>query len=136
MCLLDIVIRPRYYLPHFTSTIKVFELVLTRDNTKDTKNTVIQKKYKKYSIFVNPIQDGPFRGFSRMGAGGGVGGGQKSPTPLNVSHISHNDETWHSYTLPKEDLKNINHMINRLSYADIKIFYREGFFATSCFCKE
>ena len=24
-----------------------------------------------------------------------------------LSHISYNDETWHSYTLPKEDPKNI-----------------------------
>ena len=36
--------------------------------------------------YVNPIQDGPFRG---------------------CSHISYNDDTWHSYTLPlpKEDQK-------------------------------
>ena len=25
----------------------------------------------------------------------------------NLSHISYNDETWHSYTLPKEDPKNV-----------------------------
>ena len=31
---------------------KVFQLVLTGDNTKNTKNTEIQKKYKKYIIFV------------------------------------------------------------------------------------
>ena len=31
---------------------KVFELVLAGDNTKNTKITVIQRKYKKYSIFV------------------------------------------------------------------------------------
>ena len=24
---------------------------------------------------------------------------------LNLSHISYNDETWHNYTLPKEDPK-------------------------------
>ena len=41
---------------------------------------------------INPIQDGSFRGYSREG-------GQKG--------ISYNDETWHTYTLPKEDLKNI-----------------------------
>ena len=34
-------------------------------------------------------------------------GGQKGPTPLDLSHISYNDEIWHSYTLPKEDPKNI-----------------------------
>ena len=26
---------------------------------------------------------------------------------IHLSHISYNDETWHSYTLPKEDPKNI-----------------------------
>ena len=36
----------------------------------------------------------------------------KSPPPpphlsKNLSHISDNDETWHSYTLPKEDSNNI-----------------------------
>ena len=38
--------------------------------------------------YVNPIQDGPFRG---------------------CSHVSYNDDTWHSYTLPlpKEDQKKI-----------------------------
>ena len=30
----------------------VFGLVLTGDNPKNTKYTVIQKKYKKYNIFV------------------------------------------------------------------------------------
>ena len=38
-----------------------------------------------------------------LGAGhgwGGRGGG-------NPLHISYNNETWHSYTLPKEDSKNV-----------------------------
>ena len=35
------------------------------------------------------------------------GGGQKSRPPKNLWHISYNDETWHSYTLPKKDLKSI-----------------------------
>ena len=35
------------------------------------------------------------------GRGEGGGGGVKMP------HISHNDETWRSQTLPKEDPKNI-----------------------------
>ena len=31
---------------------------------------------------------------------------QKVPSSsLNLSHISYNDETWHNYTLPKEDPK-------------------------------
>ena len=46
------------------------------------------------------FQDGPFRGCLRMCVRGG-GMGQKEP-PL-TSYI---DETWHSYTLPKEDPKN------------------------------
>ena len=35
------------------------------------------------------------------------GWGQKGPPPYYLSHISYNDETFHSYTLPKEDLKNL-----------------------------
>ena len=46
------------------------------------------------------IQDGLFRGCLWMG------GGTKSPLP-KIWHISYNDETWHIYTLPKEDPKTI-----------------------------
>ena len=52
-------------------------------------------------LFFNPIQDGLFRGCSRMG------GLFASPPPLKLPHISYNDETWHSYTLPKKDPKNV-----------------------------
>ena len=34
---------------------KVFELVLTGNNTKNTKNTAVRIKYKKYSIFVKNV---------------------------------------------------------------------------------
>ena len=34
-------------------------------------------------------------------------GPKNPPPPLNLSHISDQDETWHSYNLPKDDLKNI-----------------------------
>ena len=34
---------------------KVFELVLTGNNTTNTKNTVVRIKYKKYSIFVKNV---------------------------------------------------------------------------------
>ena len=34
---------------------EVFELVLTGNNTKNTKNTVVRIKYKKYSIFVKNV---------------------------------------------------------------------------------
>ena len=33
--------------------------------------------------------------------------GGEAPRPQNLSHISYNDETCHSYTLHKEDPKNI-----------------------------
>ena len=50
-------------------------------------------------LVLNPIQDGLFRGCSRMG-------GKKVPHP-KICHTSCNNETWHNYTLPKEDPKNI-----------------------------
>ena len=59
--------------------------------------------YHKYklNVWVNPIQDGPFWGYSRME------GTRKPPASLKFSHMSHNDKTWHSYTLPKKGWKNI-----------------------------
>ena len=60
---LDIVIHPRYYLPHFTSPIKkVFELVLTGNNTKKSKNTVMQKKYIKHSILLKMLTSAKMHG--------------------------------------------------------------------------
>ena len=39
-----------------------------------------------------------------FGAADGWGGDDKKATcPKNLPHISYNDETLHSYTLPKED---------------------------------
>ena len=38
--------------------------------------------------------------------GGGGGSGQKVPLP-KICHTFLQDETWHSYVLPKEDPKNI-----------------------------
>ena len=54
LILLDIRICPKRYLPHFNYK-KVSELVLTGNNTKNTKNTEIQGKYKKDSMFVKKI---------------------------------------------------------------------------------
>ena len=74
---------------------------------------------KDILISFNPIQDGPFRGFSGM-------------APSLKCHISCNDETWHIYTLSKEDPKNINHLKHPLSSADISIFYQKlAIFVTS-----
>ena len=40
--------------------------------------------------------------------GGGVGGGSGQKVPLpKICHTFLQDETWHSYVLPKEDPKNI-----------------------------
>ena len=49
---------------------------------------------------VNPIQDGLFWGCSRMGAAG-------KKVPLPKMKLLPNDETWHSYTLPKEVPKTV-----------------------------
>ena len=62
---------------------------------KITENKIMKIKL---ILNVNPIQDGHFWGCSRMME-------QKAPSLLHLSHISYNDETWHSYTLPKEDPK-------------------------------
>ena len=63
------------------------------------------KYCNKFLRLVNPIQDNPFQGCSRIVVGGE--GNQKSPLSLKpVKHIL-NDETWHTYALPKEDTKNI-----------------------------
>ena len=40
-------------------------------------------------------------------AHGWVGGGAFGPPPKNWPHTPYNDETWHSFTLPKEDHKNV-----------------------------
>ena len=39
---------------------------------------------------------------------GAVHEGKKAPSPLNLSDISYNDETLHSYALPKKDPKIIS----------------------------
>ena len=57
-----------------------------------TKNSFLRE------ITFNPIQDGPFLDCSWMGRLG--------VPPTYLLHISHNDETWYIYTLPKQDAKN------------------------------
>ena len=59
-----------------------------------------EKDCSEIGGLVNPIQDGTFWGCSRIW-------GTKSLASLKSSHKSYNDESWHSYTLPKEDSKNI-----------------------------
>ena len=49
---------------------------------------------------VNPIQDGPSWCCSGMR-------GKKVSSLQNLSHISCNDETWHTHTIPEEYPNNI-----------------------------
>ena len=53
---------------------------------------------------LNPRQDGFFCGCPLSGWGGGE---VKKPPPYDLSDISYNDKTWHSYTLLKEVPKTI-----------------------------
>ena len=97
----------------------------------DLLNPRIQSEYRKIWTRTNsvfgfisgrvleefPIQDVAFHEFMNRR-------GTKSPPHENLLHISHNDETWHSYTLPKKDPKYMNHMTYVLSSADLGIFYQ------------
>ena len=76
------------------------------------------------NMFFYPIQDGPFGDCF-----GWIGVGLKDPLPhpscpCNLSHThcqaSYNDETWHSYTLVKEDTK-----IYFESRGIITVYYRK-----------
>ena len=68
--------------------------------------------------FLNPIQDVSFRGISLKGL-------EKGSLP-KICHTSWNDESLHSYTLPKEDpIKSKNHGTHPLSSADIINFSPE-----------
>ena len=49
----------------------------------------------------NPIKDRPFRRCSWMGEP------KSTPSSENLLYIYYNDETWHNYTLPKEDAKSV-----------------------------
>ena len=71
------------------------------------------------NLYINPIQDGPFRGGSRIG-----GGWQKDPLLKSVTK-SDNNETCYSYTLPKEYPEYMNHVTHPLSSVDISIFSPE-----------
>ena len=47
----------------------------------------------------------------------------KTPPSLKSSHITYNDETWHSYTLPKENPKIYESLEIPQISADISIFF-------------
>ena len=79
----------------FSDSCKDFSALLYNINDHRPSCSVIVCDFN-----VNPIQDGHFWGCSRME-------GTKSSPLKNLSHISYNYETWHSYTLPKGDPKDI-----------------------------
>ena len=54
----------------------------------------------------------------------GRGRGAERSTSLKLSHIFYNDQTYNSYMLPEEDLKNINHVTHPLSSAEFSIFFK------------
>ena len=60
-----------------------------------------------------------------MGLFGTAHGLGEQKDTKNVSHISCNFETWHSYTLPKEDSKNILIMWNSLSVLLALAFFQQ-----------
>lgn len=59
--------------------------------------------------FINPVQDGPFWGCAFLGLLQDGREGVKKPTPsLKICYTYPcNDETWHSYSLTREDPENI-----------------------------
>ena len=68
----------------------------------------------KNSLLLFQVMVGPckltFLTLFRMGLFGAAhkwGGGAKRSPLSKICHISYNDETWHSYTLPKEDPKTV-----------------------------
>ena len=50
-------------------------------------------------------------------------GGPKMPPPQNMSYISYNDDTWYSYTLPKE-----NHKIYKSRDTPLAFCWHQHFF--------
>ena len=87
--------------------MNIFELLVssmfTRTNSSKTTywliNPVVWNSISSLTLFR--------MGFFGAAHGLGRWGGLKGPSLWNLWHISYNDEAWHSYTLPKEDLKNI-----------------------------
>ena len=73
-----------------------------------------------YYCFIYPIQDGLFRGWSRMG------GGQKGPPLHKICHAYPTEMKLVTVTpQPKEIQKYMNHVTQPLSFADITIFSQE-----------
>ena len=97
-----------------SSKFNVSSYVSLDSPSSDLRTCILNTKSFFLSAAVNPIQDGSFRGCSRMG-----GEAKRSPS-LNLCRISYNDETWQTYTLTKK-----NHVTHSFSSADISIFIPE-----------
>ena len=63
-------------------------------------------KKKSFAKLLTLFRMGLSRAAHRWEGGGG-GDGKKGSPRWNLSYISYNGETWHSYTLPKENQKNL-----------------------------
>ena len=81
-------------------------MYINQSNNLTYLNTISKEKIGSFvkRLYINPIQDGLFWGWSRM-----VGRRDKKASPLKSAFPlkSYNVETWHTYTLPKENPKNI-----------------------------
>ena len=66
----------------------------------------VESVFKFLNHEFNPIQDGHFWDCFQMGEGGGGEGGKKAPLP-KICHTHLTMIQLGSYTLPKEDPKNI-----------------------------
>ena len=84
--------------PAYRYDWKTLELFIGLDHISGMyKNCILLGNFNSEisNNYFNPIQDGLFGDCSRIG-------GRVDPP-----HISYSNETWHSYTLPKEDPKNV-----------------------------
>ena len=72
--------------------------------------------------YVSPIQDGHFRGYSRIGGGGGGGGGTKSPLPKICHTYPKMIKLGTVIAYLKKIHKYMDRVTEHLTSADISIF--------------
>ena len=73
-----------------------------------------------FGLFVNPLQDGLFQGWSKIGRGA------KRPHLPKICYTYPTMMKLGSYTLPKEVPKTMNHVTHPLSSTDSNFFYRKS----------
>ena len=93
---------PEKILYDVTST-KFFPYKANAPSVTDSRNPISYNTLKDELSWKAPLT------LFRMGLFGAAHGcgDQKGPLSYNLSHISYNDETWHTYTLPKQEQKSI-----------------------------